>query len=426
MTELATLLLFGTWSTKIGMDRNLGNGPEHSGVAMQVHGGKEGLTRQWQGLPLNMIEILYQLIRHPEGTIEVHGKLYELRALEGESLISLLKQCVLKLGTGNLDFDRTSTGDGIRVSSTQRRITRSATVTMSHGRSRVCINLLGWMHRFFSTQNYLGAPERARLEQHAAFKYFKKLPIEIQLMVLDYLPLSLAEIHIRLDYPELIPRWIAGLPTRFYEWYDLFCHRDNLRFADCMPFVVSEEDEQEVHIAEIHRSRMADLNPSLRTRKRSKFKEYRNILPVLEVDVASLHEAPVNLPYHLERLYWRLKQAQISRDIDRAGAWDEIIPDWIHQCTRCRGHLPLLISFSSQYPIEQRKPGEPRKAHQFLLIFQTELEAIFREMDVVFRPRVLKNYDDLKSGQFDSGAGDDEVLKLDGMLKARGDEYEVE
>ncbi|KAG4427761.1 hypothetical protein IFR05_016757 [Cadophora sp. M221] len=181
------------------MDGNSESDTVQPGNAKKVHSRKNDMVKQWKSLPLETMDIF---TRDLDGTIEVCGRLYGLRILRDEGLISILTKCGPILGSGNLESSSTSTGDIIRAPSTQRRITRSA---VEHRKSRVCVGLLGSMHKSFSAWNYSSATGSDRLEQDAASKYFARMPMEIQLMVFDYLPWSIADIHMGRDYPNLTP-----------------------------------------------------------------------------------------------------------------------------------------------------------------------------------------------------------------------------
>jgi hypothetical protein len=59
---------------------------------------------------------------------------------------------------------------------------------------------------------------------------FTRLPVEVQLMALDKLPLYEADRLIRTNYPHLIQHWIRAIPRRVMKWFDDLCSRENLRY----------------------------------------------------------------------------------------------------------------------------------------------------------------------------------------------------
>lgn len=60
---------------------------------------------------------------------------------------------------------------------------------------------------------------------------FTKLPLEIQFMVLDQLPVYKADELIRTNFPHLIPIWVGSLGRRISKFMDDVCSRENLCYA---------------------------------------------------------------------------------------------------------------------------------------------------------------------------------------------------
>ncbi|KAH7413398.1 hypothetical protein BKA64DRAFT_638059 [Cadophora sp. MPI-SDFR-AT-0126] len=368
--------------------------------------GKENVIEYWKSLPMLEIAIMYQIImvrdcRKGSHIIKVHRKIFELWDTESEHIRCTLDQwCPKHLNTCGLWPNCRKLIPGLLRGITPRCDLEFATKMTREGwslDSRLVTLMLDLFNLSPRDDDEL---ELAHPQPDTAFGPFSRLPIELQMKTLDYLPLSMVEMEIRLNHPRLIPRWLASLPTRFYEWYDQFCHRDNLRYAGQFSVFIRRPDGTLVmNELEIYRSRMIDFRPWLHKRRYNghwKDTAHTSALPIVDVVVL---EDTHSLPYHLERLFWRLKQGATRTDscLGLLGSWKmDVLGCKSLLCDLCKSPIPLMIPLNYPEPIGLHEPSRPFKPDQYLLIFQDELMAVFSEMETVFRPLIFAHRAELK------------------------------
>lgn len=76
----------------------------------------------------------------------------------------------------------------------------------------------------------------------------------------DTVSLSEADFEIRLNHPHLIPSWLAGIPSRFANWFDTLCSRENLNYAGF--FGKRSTADELAGCREIFRLKFPDYYPS--------------------------------------------------------------------------------------------------------------------------------------------------------------------
>ncbi|PVH80948.1 hypothetical protein DL98DRAFT_626434 [Cadophora sp. DSE1049] len=386
------------------MDGYRQRNPGHAVKIIRQCRGKENVVEYWQSLPMQEIEILYlvNMVRDCKNrvyTIKVHRKIFELWHHERQHIVSTLDQWYPKHGNicGLWPSCRRPNHGSLR-SITPRYDLWFTTAKTREGLI-MDLHLVKLMSKFFTLSLDCNGVELARPEPDTAFRHFSKLPIELQLKTLDFLPLSMAEMEIRHNYPRLIPRWIASLPTRFYAWYDRFCHRENMRYAGQFSIYIRRPDGTLIlNELEIYRSKMVDFRPWMRKRPYdARWKDFVHPSALPVVNVVTLEDTHT-LPYHLERLFWRLKQGEMRMEpcLDLRGSWKvDVLGCKNAYCGLCRLPLPLMIPLNYLEPIGLHEPSKPFKPDQYLLIFQDELMAVFKEMETVFRPLLFAHRADL-------------------------------
>jgi hypothetical protein len=98
-------------------------------------------------------------------------------------------------------------------------------------------------------------PGRRYLSRSQPMDRITRLPIQIQLNILDQLEIYQADRVVRETYPHLIDRWCSSLATRFTDWFYELSSRENLRFMGVI-------DGKNTRV-EIFRLRSVDLHPTV-------------------------------------------------------------------------------------------------------------------------------------------------------------------
>lgn len=224
---------------------------------------------------------------------------------------------------------------------------------------------------------------------------FTRLPVELQLAILDRLSLYEADKVIRHSYPHLIVRWCLALPQKMKTWFSALCSPNNMRFVGAGGISRSHN---------IYRLRSIDLHPTLRmkTGQGAVPPGWRSKPP------AALHHDPV--AWSLATVFWSLTCQNYSRQPTpvigvggRSNTKRQPQP-----CPKCpSGHKELenppflisLMNFSDMSPWTWRNKSpndmflyrqrELREEFPKLLIYADELQIVMKSLEIMLRPIFL-------------------------------------
>ena len=260
---------------------------------------------------------------------------------------------------------------------------------------------------------------------------FTSQPVEIQLMVLDQIPLYKADEIIWTCFPHLIPLWIKSVPRRVTKFMDDVCSRENMRYAGTQVTYLST---QGIIIDEIYRPRCIDSHPNFRLPgsygKGHDFEwkvvdnlgETRWRLPFTVDNCPSLSSSKSNLLYFFEQLLLTLKrealwgkeprfawttQGWTDNGGDLLEEWEKIgkrAQEYYHdrfaegehhsgkKCEACMEEakdIPMFFPISSTDTNSSTDSDTADKiipAHQDLLLFKDEVELILKNFQLLWRP----------------------------------------
>ncbi|KAK0122409.1 hypothetical protein ONS95_010648 [Cadophora gregata] len=266
-----------------------------------------------------------------------------------------------------------------------------------------------------STKILMAPEEPTDLYTRKIFNLMKRLPIEIQLMILEMLPLHRGDLEVRLFYPYLIPRWIETVPVRFTRYFTRLCSTGNMDYVGryYRSDVTEEEVEEEGFYADgvdVYRLKSLDYHSMETSRLRiylalpeNKSKRAGDTEMINQVDHSALKGASTILRRQLEKLFISdrdntLRKSQSVIGFDESGDdivpfscsrehWIDISTRWGLGCQTCTVQLParpFLIPLSFSCRQFQCKPG--KVSDQYLLIFEDELSEIFKNMTIAWRP----------------------------------------
>jgi hypothetical protein len=217
--------------------------------------------------------------------------------------------------------------------------------------------------------SYLKKPTRSNLTA---------LPPEIQLMILERLSLSEMDTSIRNYFPYLIDLWLPVAPLRVTQWFTHLCSLKNLRDAGSIR-------RRRGRICRVYRFKNLDHYPGLN------FTELYNIDEDEKQKAIPSHRI---LMRHLESLYWMWRAGRTRHDRRWSchcppNQWPQMLCNLAATSSSStltieseRGHPMLLPLYSSSTGTHL----SPSTCHPCLFIYTSELEFIFNELEVVFRP----------------------------------------
>jgi len=204
------------------------------------------------------------------------------------------------------------------------------------------------------------------------------LPPEIQLMILERLSLSEMDTSIRNHFPHLINLWLPIAPLRVMQWFTHLCSPKNLRDAGSIR-------KSWGGICRVYRFENLDHHPGL------------NFTELYNIDENEKQKAVPScriLMGHLESLYWMWRAGRTRHD----RRWSCYCPPNPSPQILCN----LAATSSSRTPTIESKRGHPMLLplyssstrthlpsstyHPCIFIYTSELEFIFNELEVVFRP----------------------------------------
>ncbi|PVH80934.1 hypothetical protein DL98DRAFT_626419 [Cadophora sp. DSE1049] len=247
------------------------------------------------------------------------------------------------------------------------------------------------------------------------FKLITQMPVEIQLKILEALPLHRGDLEVRLYYPHLVPLWIETIPVRFHRYITRLLSTDNKDYIgryykDDEPEEVSDYangvDVYRLQSLDNHRKETLRLRTHMATLE--EVTTYENDTDImLPVEKSSSINASKNLLRHLTRLFINDKENNLreAECIQGARNEDDIVPiscsraNWpdismregllCHTCSNELPARPFLIPLSFSVPVYRR--GQKKTPDQYLLIFEDELSEIFKNMEVAYRPIFWQN-----------------------------------
>lgn len=266
------------------------------------------------------------------------------------------------------------------------------------------------------TRVYRGPREPLDPETRKIFKLVTNFTIEIQLEILEFLPLHRGDLEVRLHYPHLIPMWIKTIPVRYHRYITRLLSIDNL----CLLGRYYWDDEDDGHKfygngVDVYRFVSLNYHPEETSRIHNQLATLRNMNGndtntevVPQGNEPFWDDASKTLRQHLIRLFINDKENNLREsESDVRGRrsdqdivpiscsreyWNELSTKGQSFCYTCSLRLParpFLIPLSFSMSVFRR--GQRKTPDQYLLIFNDELAEIFRNMEVAYRPVFWRN-----------------------------------
>jgi hypothetical protein len=262
--------------------------------------------------------------------------------------------------------------------------------------------------KFFSTKLELDNLRQFESESESLDRINLKLPIELQLNILEYLDIHEADMLVRHSYPHLITHWCRSISGRYASWFNDLTARENLQYVDVI-------DTESVRL-EIFRLRSVDLHPNIVFDH-----THLPLRPGLSKtsNPPSLHDARYSIDRTLRDLLSSL-QDHLASDLGDRFRWMRRDPTYnildhltniafvflqristsapyrnSHIRARlldvCSAHVPFLIPLT---PASEDPPLRPRiqTGAACLLIYPDELAPIIRNLEVFLRPQENEAY----------------------------------
>ncbi|KAH6717553.1 hypothetical protein BKA61DRAFT_669976 [Leptodontidium sp. MPI-SDFR-AT-0119] len=224
---------------------------------------------------------------------------------------------------------------------------------------------------------------------------FARLPVEVQLEVIDKMSLHEADEVIRHSFPHLIPRWLPTIPKLFEKWLNELTSPVNMRLLGSANVTMLDSSLALAHTSRsvnIYRLRSIDMHPNLIIGSSS-------IIPQPTQPPAEdpLREAKKHFMTGLLPYYYVYRG--ITHTSERDPTCDCL--SW-HECEKCPGEslLPIAIPLDSNIPATDPHPSPS----SYLLLFEDELHSIFGDLDVATRPELFnQNQHMVRTPHFESG-----------------------
>ncbi|KAH8674650.1 hypothetical protein BGZ60DRAFT_526606 [Tricladium varicosporioides] len=263
------------------------------------------------------------------------------------------------------------------------------------------------------------------------------LPVELQLLSLQMLPIHEGDRLVRTAFPHLIVPWISTLQQRLFEWFDDLCSRQNFQY-------IGSEAKSDLELEvrrDIYRLRSLNLHPDLRLpssygnrQSRSSTQSYTPP-PLGFTPWADAWQGPPTLDFCQDALQTSImhlclcfnkqhKAAGVFRSKgERDGSVNDDLLEWFRKtkalqilkeeykfhylggdeviCTQCHADvkrdLPFVIDLDSDLNIEHNAIWKEWDsgtkqiiALPSLLIFADELQDIMKNMEILLRPMMWK------------------------------------
>ncbi|KAG4423459.1 hypothetical protein IFR04_003426 [Cadophora malorum] len=206
----------------------------------------EELEDAWKSVDMERIQAVYQIVKHPGGIIVLpyrenkddiksHANGYHksqesnmsldirYHSQNGPSHNSLRPQY---LGNARI-FDQT--GLSLLNDTFWKKVWQDGTLVPRNIHARLIYSACGFFGTYtMYTRVYRGPREPLDPETRKIFKLVTNFTIEIQLEILEFLPLHRGDLEVRLHYPHLIPMWIKTIPVRYHRYITRLLSIDNL------------------------------------------------------------------------------------------------------------------------------------------------------------------------------------------------------